>query len=127
MRVRTVNLLSECHLCGLRAGTGVPPHVLCLTSLEPVGDGTFKANNCNTGNRTYKKCQNYAMESVCNWMIPVGAKQGQKDDAFCASCGLNQTIPDLSRQQNHDRWARMEIAKRRLLYSLNKSKTPRRQ
>ena len=42
----------------------------------------------------------------------------RKIPSFCASCRLNQTIPDLSRRQNHELWARMETAKRRLIYSL---------
>jgi hypothetical protein len=51
-------------------------------------------------------------------MIPAEGKPGQKTDPFCVSCRLNQTIPDLSRRQNHDLWARMELAKRRLIYSM---------
>ena len=47
-----------------------------------------------------------------------------KSETFCASCRLNQTIPDLSREQNHALWNRMENAKRRLVYSLLSFKLP---
>ncbi len=97
---------------------GFLPDALLLSSLEPAGVDLFKATEPTLANRLYKKCQNYAKESVCNWMIPVGAAPETNPEPFCASCRLNQTIPDLSREQNHELWAKMERAKRRLLYSL---------
>ena len=111
-----------CVVCGRELG--FLPDVLSLSSLEPAGNGLFKAKEAKDGMQLYKKCQNYAMQSVCNWMIPVGTASGQKNDAFCASCRLNQTIPDLSRKQNHALWVRMEIAKRRLVYSLLNFRLP---
>jgi hypothetical protein len=112
----------NCVVCGRELG--FLPDVLRLSSLEPAENGTFKANEANLGIQLYVKCQNYAKESVCNWMIPVGTTSGQKIDPFCASCRLNQTIPDLSRKQNHVLWLRMETAKRRLIYSLLSFKLP---
>jgi hypothetical protein len=95
-----------------------------LSSLEPAGNDLFKATEASLGNQLYRKCQNYAKESVCNWMIPAGTAPGPNNEPFCASCRLNQTIPDLSRQQNHELWAKMERAKRRLIYSLLSLKLP---
>lgn len=111
-----------CVVCGRELG--FLPDVLSLSSLEPAENGLFQANDARHGKQLYRKCQNYAKESVCNWMIPAGTASGEKEDAFCASCRLNQTIPDLSRQQNHALWLRMEIAKRRLVYSLLNFKLP---
>lgn len=111
-----------CVVCGRELG--FLPDILSLCSLEPERKDVFKASDGSRGMRLYKKCRNYAKESVCNWMIPLGASPGQKDDAFCICCRLNQTIPDLSRTQNHALWSRMETAKRRLVYSLLHFKLP---
>jgi hypothetical protein len=56
-------------------------------------------------------------------MIPVGPR-GSESEQLCASCRLNQTIPDLSVPQNHALWANMETAKRRLVYTLLNFKLP---
>jgi hypothetical protein len=103
---------------------GFLPDELVLSSLDPAGEGVFKANQ-SKGPQLYKKCRNYAKESVCNWMIPVEeAKVSGQNHVFCVSCRLNQTIPDLSRAQNRGLWLRMEVAKRRLVYSLLSLKLP---
>src|ERR1700691_3827005 len=88
-----------CVVCGRELG--FLPDVLTLSSLEPVENGLYRSTDPKTGKRLYKKCQNYAQQSVCNWMIPVDTAAGQKSESFCASCRLNQTIPDLSRKANH--------------------------
>lgn len=111
-----------CVVCGRELG--FLPDVLSLSTLEPAQNGTFQAMGANQVRLYYKKCRNYAKESVCNWMIPAGKEHGQEDDTFCPSCRLNQTIPDLSRTENHALWNRMEIAKRRLVYSLLNFKLP---
>jgi hypothetical protein len=43
----------------------------------------------------------------------VGAEQ------LCDYCRFNETIPDLSVQDNKEKWYRLEVAKRRLLYNLD--------
>lgn len=56
----------------------------------------------------------------CNWRAD-GPADGPSDGsraALCASCALTETIPDLAVLGNRHRWARIEEAKRRLLYSL---------
>jgi hypothetical protein len=57
-------------------------------------------------------------------MIPAEAVPGQGGEPFCVSCRLNQTIPDLSREQNHALWQRMELSKRRLVYTLLNFRLP---
>jgi hypothetical protein len=61
----------------------------------------------------YRLCANYNQASVCNWAISA-------DDPgdFCRSCRLNRLIPDLSTERNSVAWFRLEVAKRRLLYTL---------
>jgi hypothetical protein len=111
-----------CVACGRELG--FLPDVLRLSSLEPAENGLFRAVEAGAEERLYKKCQNYSKESVCNWMIPAGNTPEQEDKPFCGSCRLNETIPDLTIQRNHDLWARMEAAKRRLVYSLLNLKLP---
>jgi hypothetical protein len=113
---------ASCVACGRELG--FLPDVLSLSSLESAGNGEFKAAGAKRGTEWYRKCQNYEKQSVCNWMIPLGRESGRNDEPFCASCRLNQTIPDLNHQQNHALWHRMEIAKRQLVYTLLHFKLP---
>src|SRR3954469_8678881 len=50
---------------------------------------------------------------VCNWAGPA-----QEKDEYCRACRLNQVIPNLSDPAAKQAWHKMEIAKRRLLYTL---------
>lgn len=56
------------------------------------------------------RCLN-AAECDCNWSAPGEA-------SFCRACALNKIIPDLSVDGNRQRWARVERAKKRAVYSL---------
>jgi hypothetical protein len=60
-----------------------------------------------------KKCRNYAIENVCNWLVAP-----EDDEPFCFACRLNEVIPNLAQPENRVYWARIEAAKRRLVYSL---------
>jgi hypothetical protein len=61
----------------------------------------------------FQPCANGVQYSVCNWVVPRGDQK-----ALCPSCLLNRTIPDLSVPGNLDAWHKIEIAKRRILYTL---------
>ena len=63
--------------------------------------------------RRYRLCQNSIEHGVCNWAVPADS-----DDVLCRACGLNEVIPNLASAQAKLRWQRLEIAKRRLLYTL---------
>ncbi|NQV28632.1 MAG: putative zinc-binding metallopeptidase [Rhodopirellula sp.] len=65
-----------------------------------------------------KKCQNYAVERVCNRCCLV-ADNSAKADPFCDYCRFNDTIPNLSLPSHREKWSRLEAAKRRLLYTLD--------
>jgi hypothetical protein len=63
------------------------------------------------------KCHNYAVENVCNrCCLPTS---GQAADPLCDSCRLTEVIPDLTVPGNREKWYRLEVAKRRLLYLLD--------
>lgn len=116
----------SCVVCGRELG--FLPDAMVLSSLEAAGEGMFRARGAGGESRLYAKCQNYARQSVCNWMIPVTTgsvvETAGSLETYCASCRLNQTIPDLSREANQRRWLRMETAKHRLVYTLLNFKLP---
>ena len=98
---------------------GFLPDLLWLTSLDPEGDGLWRPTAEQARSRLYKKCQNYTESKICNWMIPQ-----EVEEAFCASCRLDEIIPDLTVEENRNLWASTETAKRRLVYSLIRLKLP---
>jgi hypothetical protein len=66
-------------------------------------------------NPTSRLCTN-APDIACNWL--VAQENADEEHARCRACSLNRTIPDLTVAGNRERWARLEQAKRRLVYSL---------
>ena len=61
----------------------------------------------------YRLCRNYAQHHACNFAVPA-------DDPhpYCVSCRLTRVLPNLSKPENKRRWYRIEVAKRRLFYTL---------
>ena len=88
---------------------------MTMTALEPTGE-RWKSSVDPIHDYIY--CANLTFDG-CNWLIP--ADDGQ---TYCAACRHNRTIPDLSDQRNLVLWRRIEIAKRRLFYSLLRLRLP---
>ncbi len=105
----------QCVKCG-HALAYLPDQVL-LASLEPLGDNLWRSPAAE--DRTYRLCENYSRENVCNWAVPA-------DDPhpLCQSCRLTRVIPDLDRPGRKEAWYRMEVAKRRLIYTLVNLRLP---
>ena len=61
----------------------------------------------------YRLCRNYTEQAICNWAVPI-----EDGNEYCRSCRLDQVIPNLSNPGAKEAWQRLEIAKRRLLYTL---------
>jgi hypothetical protein len=101
----------QCVKCG--HALGFLPDLLDLSALEvaPGKPNTWRALTTAAQGRWYRQCQNGCPHQVCNWLVA-------DDHAFCLACRLNQTIPDLTQRGNHERWHKMELAKRRLIYTL---------
>lgn len=76
-------------------------------------DGLWRAEIHAEESHGYRLCANYDQVSVCNWVVPA-----QDEGEFCRSCRLNRVIPDLSSDRNMVAWFRLEVAKRRMLYTL---------
>lgn len=85
---------------------GEPPHAQLWRAVS--GEGA-----------SYRRCRNWTDHAVCNWAVPA-------DDAheLCQSCRLNLVIPQLSDPAAREAWARLERAKRRLVYSLTRLRLP---
>jgi len=60
----------------------------------------------------YKMCSNAQLQA-CNFALPAS-----DPSAYCVSCRQTHMVPDLSVPENHERWYRIEVAKRRLFYTL---------
>lgn len=89
---------SSCVSCGRQLA--FDDQGLAMISEESVGDGL-------------PVCANRATAVQCNWTPMPGNEQ-----EFCLSCAMSKTIPMLSKPENHDRWRKLEAAKRRLIYDL---------
>ncbi|CAG4924350.1 zinc-binding metallopeptidase family protein [Paraburkholderia gardini] len=100
-----------CERCN--ALLGYVPELTEISAFEDAGDGQWRSLHPRAGRTLYRQCHNFAVEKVCNWMIPAGSP-----DTLCAACQLTHTIPDLSAPDNRLYWFRLETAKRRLLYTL---------
>ncbi|MFC0400328.1 zinc-binding metallopeptidase family protein [Paraburkholderia rhizosphaerae] len=101
----------QCERCDARLG--YVPELRALVSFDAAENGLWRSLHPDARGELYRPCHNYAVENVCNWMLPA-------DDSspLCRSCRLTRTIPNLSTPENRYYWYRLEIAKRRLLYTL---------
>lgn len=60
-----------------------------------------------------RRCANLDTPAACNWLLAA-----DEPHSLCLACRLNRTIPDLSVNENHLRWRKLETAKRRLVAQL---------
>src|SRR5579871_3041664 len=103
----------QCVRCEKRLG--FLPDVTELCALEPIGENVCRPLSAAAKAQAYRFCANGLQHQACNWLI-----EANDPLPFCQSCRLNRTIPDLSLPENCRRWRRIEAAKRRLVYSLNR-------
>ncbi|GHD18416.1 putative zinc-binding metallopeptidase [Tianweitania populi] len=105
--------LFTCPHCGQRLYF---ENSLCLNCKTPVAYDPHQANFVVAGEAGAPVCTN-AGECDCNWVA-------EEQPTLCLACSLNRTIPDLSVEGNRGRWAKIEMAKRRTLYTLLALKLP---
>jgi hypothetical protein len=110
-----------------------------MTSFEPASDlqnsasGSFHCGHDDC-RQPLQKCHNYLVENACNrCYVPETEAQTTNGEAIsatnplprlCSACQLTETIPDLSVAGNREKWVRLEAAKRRLLYTLDRLGLP---
>ncbi len=107
---------SKCVQCG--HSLAFLPDTLEMGALERGPNGGFMALGGEADQNSYRQCCN-ASHGACNWAIPAG-----EDHSFCLSCRLNVLIPDLGSPKNRELWHKLELAKRRLLYTLLSLRLP---
>ena len=105
---------TRCLKCGRE--TGWCPACAAVVPLDPDGDA-YRCARPGCGRRL-AKCANYREHDVCNRLIAV-ADGAEGAGALCGACRFNHTVPDLSVEGNARKWARLEAAKRRMLYDLD--------
>lgn len=102
--------LFACPGCGLVVFFSNVRCERCGVSLayEPIANRILVTDN----QSRWKYCANFA-HGVCNWLSPV-------DDVreLCRACRHNLVIPALANPENLGRWAKLEEAKHRLLYTV---------
>jgi hypothetical protein len=90
------------------------PARMAMVALNPADDGSWRPVEEGTpADEVYRLCANYVEDGVCNWAL-----NHDDPEALCRSCGLTHTIPDQSLSKSHDEWAKLETAKRRVIYSI---------
>lgn len=96
--------LFACPACKLAVFFGNTKCERCSTELgyEPHANRMVAATD-------YKRCANFA-HGVCNWVLAPTSP-----DALCRACRHNVIVPDPSHAV---RWAKLEAAKHRLLYTV---------
>jgi hypothetical protein len=96
------------------------PDLGVVGSLDPVaGTDTWTSPLPRAKGRTYRLCANSAAHGVCNWAVPAADPH-----PLCESCRLTRVIPDLNVPGNKEAWQKLEVAKRRLVYTLLKLGCP---
>ncbi len=114
-------LFFENTLC-LRCGRLVAylPDLAIVGSLDPDRDrDTWRSPLAAATGRVYRFCRNYEHEQVCNWTVT-----GDDPNPLCVSCRLTQVIPDLGTGNHRQAWYRLEVAKRRLIFTLLRLRLP---
>jgi len=84
-----------------------------LIALEPAGDDRYRALRASLDGQSFRLCRNYREYQTCNWALPA-----EDSHDYCESCRLTRVVPDLSVPQQRVAWFRLEMAKRRLVFTL---------
>ncbi len=90
------------------------PDLMVVASLDPAPEaGLFTTPIPRAEGTLYRLCANYKEHNTCNFAVAA-------DDPhpLCLSCRLTRIIPDLSKPGHQQAWYKLEVAKRRLVYSL---------
>jgi len=98
-----------CTKCGHALGFAPERGVMCALDPEPP---LWRAVSHEDGPR-YRLCRNQIEHGVCNWLVP-----DSDSEDYCQACRLNHIIPNLASPDAKPAWHRLEVAKRRLLYTL---------
>jgi hypothetical protein len=102
-----------CERCHSRLGYAADANK--IHALKPAGDAWVTLGSRQA---EFRFCGN-AEHDACNWLVPVDSPR-----TLCLACRHNQTIPDLSIEENLLRWRKLELARHHLFYGLLRSRLP---
>jgi hypothetical protein len=108
----------KCLQCG--SALAFLPDRLNMAAIEKVEDGGGelwrpRGRGRKQAQARYRLCHNHTTQNACNFAVPAG-----DPNPLCVACRLTRVLPDLSQPGNPARWYRVEVAKRRLFYTLGK-------
>jgi len=106
----------RCLQCG--SALAFLPLRLASCAVEPVPgkEGLWRRRKKRgASHHLYRMCVNHDEHQACNFAVPES-----DPNPLCVSCRQTRVLPDLSIPENVRRWYRIEIAKRRLFYTLAK-------
>jgi hypothetical protein len=90
---------------------GYEPAENAMLALEPQDGGWTSVGTIAPG-ANWRYCANYE-HGVCNWLVPA-----EGAEPFCGCCRHNLVVPNTADAAKVALWQKMEIAKRRLFYTL---------
>ncbi|MGG5823300.1 zinc-binding metallopeptidase family protein [Falsiroseomonas sp. HW251] len=99
---------TSCEKCGSALGY-LPPQRM----LSAFADGVALLDR-----QRWKPCANAAWQA-CNWML-----REDEEQEYCPACRHNAVVPDLTIAANLPLWQNLEVAKHRLLYTLDRLDLP---
>ena len=103
---------SLCLGCG--SPLGYEPETGEMHALDPgPAPGTWTFASAEGDSIDVRRCANLDTPASCNWLV-----RADESDAYCLSCRLNRTIPNLDDEDNRRYWNAIEAAKRRLVAQL---------
>jgi hypothetical protein len=107
----------ECLKC--KSALAFLPDRLNMAAIEEVKgeEGLWRPRSRGKKQSTgrYRLCDNHTRQNACNFAVPKA-----DPNPLCVACRLTRMLPDLSQPENPQRWYRLEVAKRRLFYTLGK-------
>ena len=98
---------------------GFVPDVIDLCALESAGEQLLRPLSGVANRRRFRLCQNGTQYNVCNWLVAE-----EDPNSLCQGCRLNLMIPDLTVDGNLQRWHKLEMAKRRVIYTCLRFQLP---
>lgn len=108
---------TSCDKCNTQLG--FESTSMLLYAVKTEADGTYTlVRHGDVSTSGYRYCANHHY-GVCNWLVAEAA-----EGDYCVACSLNRTIPNLSVADNLRKWAKIEVAKHRLVYALLRFKLP---
>jgi len=94
------------------------PDMMSIVALDPNPKNPAERRLTAPPHAPVRYCGNWA-HGACNWLAsPADA------DGLCIACGMNRVIPNIASRERLQSWRDLELAKKRLIYSLLRLQLP---